>query len=336
MKLSQRQIDILKIIVERYISNATPISSKEIQCYFPNDISSATIRNEMGILENNAMIEKTHTSSGRVPTIAGYKFYEENILKPLVSKDMKTKLNRIFAKRLTSIDSIISESVALINETMHLPSVVTTIQEKESLKRIDLIPINKNIAIILIVSSSGEVVKNTISFDTDKILMDISTCIRIFNDRLINTPFDSIMDKVESIKEIIRQQVENYEFVMQEVIIKLFDFESHSKSSVRGTKWLTQQPEFQDREKMQNLLNMLEDTNIWNQISYLQEQNGNTTIIHGEQLGFKDLSLACATITGIDNNKHQISVVGPNRMDYAKIKGILDYIKNELEKKYHD
>mgnify|MGYP003317029342 CR=1 FL=1 len=92
-KLTKRQQEILKIIVEQYISEATPISSKEIITKFFTDLSSATIRNEMAILEKYNLIEKTHTSSGRVPTKLGYEYYRSRILEPTLDIDLKRKLS---------------------------------------------------------------------------------------------------------------------------------------------------------------------------------------------------------------------------------------------------
>lgn len=335
-KLTQRQEEILKIIVEQYISEATPISSKEIITNFLTNLSSATIRNEMVVLEKFGLIEKTHTSSGRVPTKLGYEYYRSKILEPTLDIDLKRKLSKIFAKRLTSIETIIEESMAVINETLQLPSIVTTGEANECLKRIDLIPIHSNLAIILVVTSSGNVVKNTITFNEKKILNDISTCIRIFNDRLIDTPLDQLSEKVESLKEIIQSSVENYEFILQEMIKKIFDVKHQYHTSVHGAKYLTAQPEFKnDVEKLKQVLDLLDKTSIWQQIAYNQAKTGKTTLItSGERVGSKDLAIATVNIKGTDNS-HQISVVGPNRMNYAKIEGILDFLKEELEKKYN-
>lgn len=337
IKLSERQTKLLKIIVEQYINEATPISSKEVIHDFLKDLSSATIRNEMAYLEKVGLIEKTHTSSGRVPTSLGYEFYRKEILQPSLTVDLKKKLTKIFAKRLTSIESIIDESMAVINETLHLPSIVTTGEINETLKRIDLIPIHKNMAIVIVVTSSGNITKNTITFNEDKVLNDISTCIRIFNDRLVDTPIEKLPEKIEGIKDIIKNSVENYEFIMQGLIQKIFDLKYQYHTSIHGTKYLTTQPEFkQDVDKLNKVLDLLDKSSIWQQIAYQQSKTGKTTLItSGEKVGAKELAIATVNVKG-DKNSHQISVVGPNRMDYSKVQGILDFLKEELEKKYND
>jgi len=336
IKITERQKRLLKIIVEEYINNASPISSKDIITKFFTDLSSATIRNEMAVLEKAKLIEKTHVSSGRIPSRLGYDYYRKNILQPSLTGDIKHKLAKIFAKRLTSIESIINESMSVINETLKLPSIVTTSEIKETLKRIDLIPIHSNLAIIIVVTSSGNVTKNTITFNEGKILEDISTCIRIFNDRLVDTPIEDLGAKLESIKPIIKDSVENYEFIMQEMIQKIFDVKYQYHTEIHGTKYLTTQPEFKNIDKLNEVLDLLDKTTIWQQIAYTQSKTGKTTLIAGgEKLGAKDLAIASVNVKG-GNNSHQISVVGPNRMNYAKIQGILDFLKEELEKKYNE
>jgi heat-inducible transcriptional repressor len=237
MNITERQQKILQIIIEEYTYTATPISSQGIiQKYMPN-ISSATIRNEMVVLEKNNLIEKTHTSSGRIPSINGYKYYESNILKPKLSSNVKNKLQKIFSQRDISIDSIINESVSIVNESIKLPSIITSEQTNELLKRFDLIQIDQNTALILLVTSSGAINKNTIHLDGNKQLNDISVCIRIFNDRLVDTAIRDIPEKLESIKEIIRSAVHEYEFCIRQIIEKIFDFNKvHSSTTVNGTK----------------------------------------------------------------------------------------------------
>jgi heat-inducible transcriptional repressor len=237
MKINERQRNILQIIVEEYAYTTAPISSKEIIAKYMPEISSATVRNEMAQLENMGLLEKTHTSSGRIPSIKGYKYYEANILQPKLSANIKHKLEKIFAQRDLSIDTIIDQSITIINESLKLPSIVTVEQSNELLKRFDLIQIDKQTALILLVTSSGTINKNTIYLHDSKQLNDISICVRIFNDRLVNTAIKDIPDKIESIKEIIRSAVHEYEFCIRQIIEKIFDFNSiPPETKIHGTK----------------------------------------------------------------------------------------------------
>jgi heat-inducible transcriptional repressor len=237
--LTDRQIKILCAIVEKYINFGTPISSNELINDYFKSFSPATVRNEMFILEKNKLLEKVHTSSGRIPTIDGFKFYESKILKPKLENSVKIKLLEIFKKRNSSVDSIIDQSVQLIGDALQLPSVISLIKKNEKLKRFDVVQINSKSALIIIITSSGDINKTIINFNKKHQIDDISTCVRIFNDRLIDTNMQELKSKIMAIKEIIRKSVNEYEFCIQQLIEKIvtsYKIENDYISTIKGVK----------------------------------------------------------------------------------------------------
>jgi heat-inducible transcriptional repressor len=104
-----------------------------------------------------------------------------------------------------------------------------------------------------------------------------------------------------------------------------------AKTQVQGTKWLTTHPEFQNIQHLNKVLAMLEDTNVWKHISYVQQKTGKTLITFGSEFGANELAIASTTISS-NGSKHQLSLVGPTRMNYSQIKGLLEFIKSEIEK----
>lgn len=332
MKLTKRQIQILKIVIDEYTYSAQPVPSKLIVDKYMKEYSPQTIRNELNLLENYGLLEKTHTSSGRIPSIEGYKYYEMNILKPYLSDDIKTQLKVILERRDLSIDTIIDESAALIESILKLPTVVQTADATLQLKRFDLVPISREQVLILLITSDGEIIKNTIQIKDHKQLEDVTICIRIFNDRLVDTPISEISNKLKVIKEIIRKSVHQYEFVMQQIISKIFEFNSiPKKQNVYGINNLVTQPEFRNPEKLKYVLSLLDNSSVWKQIAYTNEITGKSKITFVSDVDNKDIAVASTSIK-TSNTTKQISVVGPTRMDYAKVKGLLNFIKEELSK----
>ena len=332
MKLTKRQIQLLKIVIDEYTYSAQPVPSKLIVDKYMKEYSPQTIRNELNLLENYGLLEKTHTSSGRIPSIEGYKYYEMNILKPYLSDDIKTQLKVILERRDLSIDTIIDESAALIESILKLPTVVQTADATLQLKRFDLVPISKEQVLILLITSDGEIIKNTIQIKDHKQLEDVTICIRIFNDRLVDTPISEISNKLKVIKEIIRKSVHQYEFVMQQIISKIFEFNSiPKKQNVYGINNLVTQPEFRNPEKLKYVLSLLDNSSVWKQIAYTNEITGKSKITFVSDVDNKDIAVASTSIK-TSNTTKQISVVGPTRMDYAKVKGLLNFIKEELSK----
>ncbi len=332
MKLTERQLNLLKVIIEEHILIAQPISSKLITKKYMKNLSPQTIRNEMNYLEKINLLQKSHASSGRIPTIQGYKYYEANILKTSVSNEIKQKLQIVLKKRNISIDSIIDETASLIEEILKLPTVVHSQNNSLLLKRFDLIPISDKLVLIILITSSGDIIKNKIHITNNKQLEDVAICTKIFNDRLVDTPINEISKKLNVIKEIIRNSVHQYEFVIQNVIKKIFEFNTiDNKKKIYGIKNLTAQPEFRNIDNLHNILMLLDNSSIWKHIAYSQEKTGKTKITFINDVGEKDITIASTSVK-TNNSVKQISIVGPTRMNYSEVKGLLDYIKDELEK----
>lgn len=331
MQLTERQEKLIKAIIDEYTATAAPVGSKLLMSKYFKNLSSATIRNEMLQLEKLNLVEKTHTSSGRVPSLQGYHYYEKNLLSPVVNDEIRSKLRKILSTRLNSIDEIVEISVDFINQITNLPTVITHFKTDDRLCRLDLVKLDETSGLVLVVSSTGNVIKKTIQFNNENQFIDVSTCIKVFNDRLVDSKFSEIPYKLTLLKGIIKKKVHEYEYVIQEIVNRIFVFNDSNQTDVRGIKNLLTQPEFADREKLIKIIDLLENTSVWQQILYNYQRTGKTIITFGDSLGIDGVSVA-STMIETDNKKHQIAVVGPTRMNYEKIKGLLMMLKDEIEK----
>ena len=155
--LTSRQTDLLKIIIEEYIQTAKPVGSKLI-CDQLN-CSSATVRAEMSNLEDYGLLEKTHISSGRVPSEKGYRYYVDNIMKPkeLSGEDM-LKLQTIVENKSLVVNDVILKSMEIISELTHYTTVVLGKQSSENLvQKVEVIPIDMNNIVAIVVTDKGHV-----------------------------------------------------------------------------------------------------------------------------------------------------------------------------------
>ena len=122
MALTQRMVDILKAIVDEFVSTAEPVGSKALVEKYNLPYSSATIRNDMAILEQLGYIEKPHTSAGRIPSNKGYQYYCENLLKEEIEDEVKYALSDVFSKKTMNIEDAIKESCKMISDMTSLTS----------------------------------------------------------------------------------------------------------------------------------------------------------------------------------------------------------------------
>ncbi len=332
--LSTRQEKILKHIIEEYADFAQPVASQLLNEKFFDDLSSATIRNDMSVLEKNGMIVKSYSSSGRTPTIKGYQYYNEHLNNNEVPEKFRIQINDLLSKRNLSIDEVISKSVEIISNSTNLLSVSKNIYEKDTLKKIDLVKIGNNQALFIIVTSSGNVIKRDMYIEDESNIDDVIVCVNVFNDRLIDSPLSKINDQIEILKELIKTKVKSYEFVIHEVVEKIFNNIDWTQIHISSSDQVLIHPEFNDINKLKQLIILLRDVSVWKQIGYNRQITGKTSISFADNIrGIEDVSIASTNIT-LRNSSHEIAVIGPNRLTNAKAKALLEFLKKELERNY--
>ena len=209
--LTERQNKVLKLIVEKYIKEAKPIGSKVISKKLK--CSSATVRNEMAALENAGFLEKTHTSSGRVPSEAGYRYYVDNLmeLKKMNADDM-LKLQIVFRNQQLALSDVITKSLQVISDITNYTTVVLGSTSHENLlKQIEVVPIDDVSMIVIIVTDKGHVEHKNIKLK-DVSLDEIKKTVNLINNLISGTPIDEVSAKLEyEIKPIIGKYVKQHE-----------------------------------------------------------------------------------------------------------------------------
>lgn len=219
--LTKRQQAILKIIIDEYTLLALPVGSHVLNDKYLPDLSSATIRNEMMALEKFGLISKCYSSAGRTPTLSGYRYYNE-FLSFDIPESFKTLLRDLLSKRNLSIDQVINKSVEIIHDMTNLPTVLTELYPNDLLKKVELVSIDLHKCLFILITSSGKILKEEISFDKEVVIDDLIICVNIFNDRLIDTPMNEIESKLDILKDLIRSKIKSHEFVIQEIVEKIF------------------------------------------------------------------------------------------------------------------
>ena len=212
--MQDRQNKILKIIVEEYIKSAKPVGSKAI-CDTLN-CSSATIRNEMSILEEKGYLEKTHTSSGRVPSEIGYRYYVDNLMEPkeLTGEEVLT-LQTILSNQSLELSDAITLSMEIISEMTNYTSLVLGSASLDNrLKKVEVVPINDKTIIAIIITDKGHIENKTISV-SDMIEVDeIRKMVDLINNLLVGTLIDEVNKKLEfEIKPIIGKYIKQQEAI---------------------------------------------------------------------------------------------------------------------------
>ena len=241
--LTARQNKILKLIIERYIKDPTPVGSKIISKIMK--CSSATIRNEMGVLEEAGLLEKTHTSSGRVPSEKGYRYYVDNLmeLKKMNAEDM-LKLQRVFKNQQLALSDVIEKSLQIISDITNYTTIVLGSSSHENLLReIKAIPIEEANIVIIIVTNKGHVEHKKIKLE-EVPLEEVQKTVNLINNLIAGTPIDEVSTKLEyEIKPIIGNYVQQHEQLYKAFYNVFNDFTSQ-EVNILGRNKMLEQPEF--------------------------------------------------------------------------------------------
>ena len=209
--LTSRENNILKLIVEEYIKLAKPVSSnlicKRLKC------SSATVRSEMKALEDIGLLEKTHTSSGRVPSEKGYRYYVDNLmhLKKMKAEDM-LKLQRIFQNQQLALSDCISKSLQVVSDITSYATVILGSSSHDNLlKQIEVVPIDNTNMTVIVVTDKGHVEHKMITLE-DVSLDEVKKTVSLINNLIVGTPIDEVSIKLEyEVKPIIGKYVNQHE-----------------------------------------------------------------------------------------------------------------------------
>lgn len=329
-----RRDRVLKLIVEQFIKTAQPVGSKALIEEYGLEYSSATIRNEMNALETDGYLEKTHTSSGRVPSSKGYRYYIENLRERSVSEEFKYQMQTILDEKIQSIDEVIKESCEILSQMTSLASIVLGPNaDQEKLVSVQIIPLSDTSATCVFVTDKGYVENKTFVISEKTKLADVESCVKLLNERLQGTSISELVPKMQLIKPLLSDYVIDHDVIYQAMLEAFVGF-AKDRLSAYGKDELFSQPEFaNDANKIRKLLEMLESPEVFREI---ENENNKEISIHigGENSKDEDLSIISAKVNIPGHNEGSIAIVGPKRMDYDQVVSSMEYLVNELEKRY--
>lgn len=329
--LTTRQNYLLKLIIEEYIQTAKPVGSKSI-CE-RMDCSSATIRAEMSNLEDLGLLEKTHISSGRIPSEKGYRYYVDNIMEPkeLSGEDM-LKLQCIMDNKALTISDVISKSMEIVAEMTSYTTIVLGKSSKDNLvSKVEVIPIDDNNLVAIVVTDKGHVEHKNIFLEGKVSTNDISKTIELINKLIIGTPIDEVSTFLEfNVKPIISNYVQQHEVLYNAFYNAFNEFANNvNHVNMTGRVNMLKQPEFADANKIREIISKFDDKSLVNSI---KEEESGINIYIGSENNFDDDVTIIKTKYVINGEEGTIALIGPKRMDYDRVITLLNYINENINK----
>ncbi len=338
MELTARRRKILRAIVEYYIETAEPVGSKVIGKLANLDCSSATIRNDMAALEKMGYLEQPHTSAGRIPSPKGYRIYVNELMEHHKLSIQETeKMNESLHLKMRELDRVIDQAGKLVSQFTNYPSfALAEGKERVTIVRYDLLMIDQN-SFICVAMTNTNVVKNKLfHLPSDITEPQLQLLNALLNTSFTGKPLEAFSaDLMETARKAAGSSYGLISLVVSFAMDVLQDAE-HSSVHTAGARHLLEHPEYRDVEKAHKLMSYLAKDDGLSELFPMTGQDGSGTrvLIGPENVAeeLKDTSVVLASYDIGEGMKGVIGVVGPTRMDYAKITAKLSYMADNLSK----
>lgn len=327
MELGKRKELILSAVVEQYIKTGEPVGSKVLMSSLPIQVSAATIRNEMSELAEMGLLDQPHTSAGRIPSQAGYRYYIDNLMnKTELTEDEKYSLRLELERSAGDPDKLLGKAGQMLARITGCAAVSTSPADSgATVKRIEIVPVGTRLAMIVMLTSTG-IIKNGVCRTDTEITPDmIDNFYRIVGETFIGKPVSDIGTVM--IQTLVASLGSNA-LSMSPLFVVLSDIASQAISAeihLQGEENLLHHRELGD--------------NIYETLRFLDEEekleravssgkNALSVMIGKEnmyrQLENTSMIVARYNIQGHDGGA--IGIIGPTRLDYAKLIPSIEYL----------
>lgn len=331
--LTERQQKILASVVESFVRNAEPVGSRTISKRGDIQYSAATVRNEMADLEEMGFLEQPHASAGRIPTNQGYRYYVDHLVQPR-SLDLAdiNMIRQYFTKRINELEQAFQQIAVIISQLTNYTSIVLGPEVHQcTLKHLQIVPLSDHKAVAIMVTDTGHVEKRSISVTNPTVLKDLEKLVNLLNDKLSGVALNDVRAKMYS--EIFRElskHTEQYEDLMR-IVDQILKANERDRIFMGGATNLMNQPEFHDVRKVKLIFDLFEDQDVLRRLFDSEKAGIRVTIGNENELeAVSNCSIITSTFTIQGRYVGSIGILGPTRMDYGKLIGLIDYLSQDF------
>ncbi|MBI5729727.1 MAG: heat-inducible transcription repressor HrcA [Ignavibacteriales bacterium] len=335
--LKDREKAILRFVIHQFILTANPVGSRNVSKRYDLGLSPASIRNVMADLEELGYLNHPHTSAGRVPTDKGYRVYVDSLMDPpRLEEKVKQIIDANLVSAASETEDLLKITSSILSELTNQLAMVTYPKfEQAVLEKIQIVQLSSTRILVVVSVQSGLIKTITLEIDAEVKEEQIVIVQQLLNERLSGLRFSEIRNTIEErIKDFNSEVYRPIIRVFLDSVDKIFTDLSSEKAIISGTKNILHQPEFEDSQNFQSIIELVENRDI---IIHILDKNksillNDLTITIGEENRDEKLS-DYSMITKeykIGDMTGTLGIMGPKRMDYSKIVAAVVYIAQQL------
>jgi heat-inducible transcriptional repressor len=334
--LGKREREILRALVQDYIQTGEPVASQPLLSRHDLPCSPATVRNVMSDLEALGFLSKPHASSGRVPTEQGYRLYVDALLKvrPPAAAE-RERIERVAQEATQDLDATLGGTVQLLHSLSHHAGVVTTPRPvADPIRQIEFLRLRENRLLVVFVSDAGIVTNKVLTLETALEPGELEQAQNYLNEKLRDTPVDALRERI--LAEMRQDQTALHQLVGKALMLAEQAFSAQDATVlVDGEASFLEAPEFADVQKARQLLKAFgEKDRILHLLDRVLRAREVRIFIGAESefAAVADVSVVAAPYGRGDRVLGSLAVVGPTRMNYARVIPLVDLTAREISR----
>ncbi|WP_404453065.1 heat-inducible transcriptional repressor HrcA [Virgibacillus necropolis] len=330
--LTERQLLILQVIIDDFIQTAQPVGSRVLSKKESISFSSATIRNVMADLEDLGYLQKTHSSSGRIPSEKGYRFYVDHLVSAEGIPDEVNVMKHVIQDGIFEFEQIVQKSAQVLSDLTNYTSIILGPEVFETkLKQLQIVTLSDHTAVAILITNTGHVEHRSFTIPGEMNASDLEKMVNILNDRLYGVPIIHLHETLNTeIVSLMKMYVNDFER-SYDFLKSAFFSEQPVKLYFGGKTNMLMQPEFKDVDKIRSFYSMMEKEDEVANMLKTSTEGINVSIGHENKVdAIKDCSLITATYHLGQDQLGTIALLGPTRMEYRKVITLLHALSNEM------
>jgi heat-inducible transcriptional repressor len=324
--LSERQRRLLHIVIQEYVQTAQPVGSQVIAQSYDLGVSTATIRNDLAVLERAGLLTHPHTSAGRVPTDAGYRYFVQNLLREAeLSSSERQDIRTQFSIARQELDQWLRLSTAVLARTSQNAALATPPRAAHArFKHMELVGIHGAKVLLVLVLQEGTVKQQLLDLDQPMEQSELSQISNELNDQLAGCDTVTIRSKLDLLTPFARQ-----------VALLVREAMTRSDSQVSGQIYrdglvqILEAPEFAGGDNVRRIVQVFEQRSLLEQVLGDLATGADVQVViagEGRYAELQDISLVIGRYGAADRATGLLGVIGPLRMPYGRTIGAVRYV----------